>query len=147
MNSYEKLHPLAKKLWVIHGIIAAVIVLGSAVAAGFLFKFWWQVLPAAILSIYWVFLWPAWEMAQWRYLVTTEQVETIHGIFFRTHTVIPINRIQHMDIRQGPLQKKFELAKLTVYTAASVHQIPALSMDIAEQITAELGKAILTEEP
>ncbi len=146
MTSYESLHPSAKKVWVIHGIIAAIIVLGPAVAAVFLFEFWWQVVPAVLLSIYWVFFWPIWEMAQWRYLVTTEQVETIHGIFFRNHTVIPINRIQHMDIRQGPLQKKFGLAKLTIYTAASIHQIPALSMDIAEQIASDLGKVILTED-
>ena len=41
------------------------------------------------------------------------------GVFWRKTIWIPITRVQHTDVSQGPLQRKYSLAKLTVHTAGT----------------------------
>lgn len=39
------------------------------------------------------------------------------GWLYRSVTVIPFNRVQHTEIGQGPIDRYFQLVKLTLYTA------------------------------
>jgi len=39
------------------------------------------------------------------------------GIFFRQTAIVPFNRIQHVEMKQTPLDRKFGLAKLVFFTA------------------------------
>jgi len=41
------------------------------------------------------------------------------GVFWRRTTSIPRSRVQHTDVAQGPLQRSFGLATLTVHTAGT----------------------------
>lgn len=59
------------------------------------------------------------------------------GIFFRSTTIISFNRVQHIEINQGPLDRYFNIAGLTLYTAggsSSDLTIPGLSMEDANRI-------------
>jgi len=49
-------------------------------------------------------------------------------------TLIPMIRVQHVDSSQGPLLKKYRLASVTISTAATVHEIPALDEEEAEEL-------------
>lgn len=42
-----------------------------------------------------------------------------HGWIIRVTEVCPFNRIQHCSVHSGPLERKYRLAALTLYTAAS----------------------------
>ena len=41
------------------------------------------------------------------------------GVFWRKKIVVPRNRVQHTDVTQGPLERKFELSELIVHTAGT----------------------------
>lgn len=60
---------------------------------------------------------------------------TIHrGIFWRSHIALPRIRVQHSDVSQGPLQRRYGVATLKLYTAGSRHtkiELPGLEHDNA----------------
>lgn len=39
------------------------------------------------------------------------------GLIVRTTTALPFNRVQHVDVKQGPIERMFDLASLNIYTA------------------------------
>src|SRR5699024_360874 len=49
-----------------------------------------------------------------------------HGILVVSRILVPMIRVQHVDTKQGPILRKFNLASVTISTAATTHEIPAL---------------------
>lgn len=76
---------------------------------------------------------------RWRFSIDRNQIELSHGIWFRRQTVIPLNRVQHVDTRQGPLLRQMKIAAVAISTAATVHEIPALSVKRAQQVRQEIS--------
>jgi membrane protein YdbS with pleckstrin-like domain len=64
------------------------------------------------------------------------------GVIWQRKIIVPRNRVQHTDVTQGPLMRKFGLAELTVHTAgtrnASV-KLPGIKHDLAEQLRESLA--------
>lgn len=59
------------------------------------------------------------------------------GLLWKSETVIPFNRIQHCEVKQGPVDRLFSLAQLKIFTAggsASDLSIPGLSHEKANSI-------------
>ncbi len=59
------------------------------------------------------------------------------GVFFRSTTVIPYNRIQHAEVKQGPIERKFDLQRLEIYSAGGAGSdlyIPGLPGYRADQL-------------
>lgn len=52
-----------------------------------------------------------------KYAVREKDISYKKGIFFRSLTTVPFNRIQHVEIDQGPIARFFNLASLSVFTA------------------------------
>lgn len=77
-----------------------------------------------------------------------------HGVWWKTVTAIPYNRMQHCEISRGPIENLFGLATLRVYTAggsSSDLSIEGLPLDeaqrVKEHITQRIGQpAILTND-
>ncbi|OYU46213.1 MAG: hypothetical protein CFE44_03335 [Burkholderiales bacterium PBB4] len=46
-------------------------------------------------------------------------VRVCDGVWWRNETWIPIARLQHMDVRQGPLDRWWGMATLSLYTAGT----------------------------
>ena len=68
------------------------------------------------------------------YTMGGDRLRVVRGLLFRSDTVVPFGRVQHIDVDQGPLERMYDLATLTVHTAgshnASVH-LPGLANDDA----------------
>jgi membrane protein YdbS with pleckstrin-like domain len=64
------------------------------------------------------------------------------GVIWQRKIIVPRNRVQHTDVAQGPLMRKYELAELTVHTAgtrnASV-KLLGIKHDLAEQLRESLA--------
>ncbi len=64
------------------------------------------------------------------------------GVFWRKKIIVPRNRVQHTDVNQGPIERKFKLAELIVHTAgtrnASVN-LPGVLFDYAEELRESLS--------
>ncbi len=62
-----------------------------------------------------------------------DRLRVVRGLLFRSDTVVPFGRVQHIDVNQGPLERYFGLATLTLHTAgnhnSSVHLPGLLNAD------------------
>lgn len=62
-----------------------------------------------------------------------------HGLVIHHELVIPIARMQHVDLDRGPVERLFGLARLSVYTAGgrrATVQIPGLLPERAAELRA-----------
>ncbi len=79
---------------------------------------------------------------RWRYEIREQEIELQHGVFVIKRTLVPMVRVQHVDTKQGPILRKYHLSSVTVSTAATVHEIPALEMEEAEEIRLSISKLV-----
>ena len=64
------------------------------------------------------------------------------GVFWRKKIIVPRNRVQHTDVTQGPLQRKYDLAELVVHTAGTRNatvRLPGILHQLAEDIRESLS--------
>lgn len=59
------------------------------------------------------------EWASYRYRVTDDAVEITHGVIVQTLSVLPHRRIQQIDVRRGPVERRLGLATLVLRSAAA----------------------------
>ncbi len=88
-------------------------------------------------------VWPPFQVAAWTYAVREHDLLVQSGVLFRRWSSVPLSRIQHVDTRQGPLERMFGLQRLLVYTAAGVSAdgvIPALTDHEAQRIRDVLSR-------
>lgn len=85
-----------------------------------------------------------------KYALRDRDILFKEGVFWKSESVIPFNRVQHSEVKKGPLDELFSLGKLHVYTAggsSSDLMIPGLSYDIAQNLRDfVLGKQIQYDE-
>lgn len=94
-----------------------------------------------ILLVAWIAWYPG---AKYRHLgwhLDTKGI-TIHaGVFWRAQSSLSRARIQHTDVYQGPLQRRYGIATLKLYTAGSHYsriELPGLSHSTATRLRDEL---------
>ena len=138
----ERLDPRAITVWRITGTLnmlpllvgAGFATLGlSRFGGGSLFFGALPVLAVLALSVGVVGVVPGLRWRRWRYEIRPDEVDLQRGIFWISRTLVPLARIQHVDTRQGPLQRRFGLSTVIFYTAAGPNQIPELSTPVAER--------------
>lgn len=98
--------------------------------------------PSLILYLLISVLFPKLKWQRWRYDINEDSIDLLRGFIFKTRTVIPINRIQHVDTNQGPIYRKYSLSSVKVSTAATTHEIPALSDDIADEVRNKITELV-----
>ncbi|WP_346621073.1 PH domain-containing protein [Blastococcus montanus] len=77
----------------------------------------------------------------YRWEITAEAAYTRTGWLTQTWTLVPISRIQTVDVTRGVLQQMFGLASVAVLTASSqgtVH-IAHLDHDVAQRVAGDLA--------
>ena len=77
-----------------------------------------------------------------RWEVTAEAVYTLTGWLTRTWTLVPVARIQTVDVTRGVLQQLFGLASVAVLTASSqgTVRVPHLEAGVAERVAEDLAR-------
>lgn len=83
---------------------------------------------------------PTLRWKRWRYDVYESEIDLQFGIIVVRRVLIPMIRVQHVDTRQGPLLRKYCLATVTITTAATIHQIPALSEERAALLRDQISR-------
>ena len=67
------------------------------------------------------------------------------GRLWRRETRVPQSRVQHLDLRRGPLQRHFGLSTLVIHTAGTRHSavtINGLAADDAERLRDTLARQV-----
>lgn len=136
----------ARIVWSLRSALIGVPGISAAAAAAVVFQSWlstpavlwtgaaalflWLVLGSAVLPVVW------WRI--WRYQLETDRIEIRRGLLIRKHTSIPMARVQHAESSHGPLLRMFGLSYVQIFTAGSVHQIPALPTDTADTLRSSI---------
>ena len=71
------------------------------------------------------------------YCVREQDITLFKGLIFKNIITQPICRIQHIEVKRGPIDRKVGLAKLHVYSAGDISQtfeIPGLALETANSI-------------
>ncbi len=106
----------------------------------------WLLLLASFLLL--AYRWPAARHRHLRYLVEEDGLRIRRGVFWRKVIWIPITRVQHTDVSQGPVQRKFGLGTLTVHTAGTAGasiSLAGLEHGIASRLSDHLRPARATD--
>jgi membrane protein YdbS with pleckstrin-like domain len=124
--------------WIVSAVLGAVSfipVFSIALAALFSRNVGWA--PAILLLVLWVIAngalawhlqrWPAIAHRHTSYRVDQQGIEIRRGVVWRKVINVPRSRVQHTDVSQGPLERRYGLGTLVVYTAGTDHARVALS--------------------
>ncbi len=98
--------------------------------------------PAIILYIITVFVFPPLRWKRWKYDLTENEIDLQRGFIIQKRTIVPINRIQHVDTSQGPIYRKLGLSSVKVSTAATTHEIPALDDETAMEVRNKISQLV-----
>lgn len=75
--------------------------------------------PVALLAAWLVLRVPLQRFHAKGYAVGDDRLRVVRGLMFRSDSVVPFGRVQHIDLDQGPLERMYDLATLTVHTAGT----------------------------
>lgn len=78
------------------------------------------------------------KMRSIRYELHPLHLEMMTGMFFKKREAVPIERIQHVEVKEGPMSRKFGIQSVKISTAGTTHQIPLLLEKDAEALRKEL---------
>ena len=146
-------HPLdvrAIRLWRLEGLIfalggwLALLAVGcllwavSSVPVTGILLFWLLVLGVSVSLVIW---WPQKCYASWSYCLEPRTLELRHGVVWKVSVLIPLSRVQHVDLHRNPLERRLGLASLQIHTAGTrdaSHQLPALDGEKATDLRQRL---------
>jgi hypothetical protein len=77
----------------------------------------WLALVA--LSVWFSLWYPPRLYETWGYRIDAKVLETRSGRMFQRARLLPLSRLQHVDIERGPLERMFGLASLVLHTAGT----------------------------
>ncbi|MDE2942683.1 MAG: PH domain-containing protein [Gemmatimonadota bacterium] len=116
----------------IGGIVTGCISLPLGIAVGLL----WAVagpppgVVAGLVSVWsaitvglgwWLYRWPVLHHRHASYAVHPDGIEIRKGVIWRQAISVARSRVQHTDVSQGPLERKYGLGTLGIYTAGTDH--------------------------
>lgn len=162
LHASRALAPAVQKLWrislLLQAIVPSLVVGGVAwlvtrdhealgtrigIIAGAALAPW---LLAAVLAV----RLPPRRYGAWRYQLGADALRLERGVMFRSESVVPYTRIQHVDTNQGPIERSLGLASVTVHTASgssSSLTIPGLLPTDAEALREQLAQLAGMVEP
>ena len=144
----NKIPVQGKRVWQIYGstyaLLALLVVVGGGVITYFTDGPVW--IYAVLLFIWAIFasmfvvVFPTIRHKVWRYEVREKEIEIQSGLFVVKNTLIPMVRVQHVDTAQGPILKRYNLADISISSAATTHTIPFLFVDDADALRAKISE-------
>lgn len=101
--------------------------------------------PAIAIGMWLVLIAPARKFAYWGFALDDRELQVAHGWLMRMHTIVPIGRVQHIDVSQGPIERLCGVATVVLHTAGTDHSrvaVPGLSRGAAEGVRDRIRAAI-----
>ena len=103
-----------------------------------------------VLATLWLILiWAPKTAGRLQYLLRDDDINLQKGFIYWRQVSVACNRIQHMEVSQGPLERYLGLATLSVFTAGTLGsdmKLPGLKLETATNIKSRLLDKINAEE-
>lgn len=93
--------------------------------------------PVAMFGLFSIIFLAPQRWRRWGYAFTARELHVARGWLWRVHTVVPVARVQHIDVIQGPIERANGVATLSLHTAGSENSLvllPGLTRERAEAI-------------
>jgi membrane protein YdbS with pleckstrin-like domain len=135
--------------WLLLALMVSGVILLLQAWRGSHWVFWTLLTAVALLFLACWCLLPL-QVRRTRFLLRTQDFLLQSGVLLRKAVLIPLQRVQHVTITQGPLQKRFGLATLKVYTAGGYDAEAALAdieYPLAQTLSEQLGRLIPKGDP
>ncbi len=138
---WNPMHPLYARAIRAMTLIVLVVVAIAISVVSFLASFPWFVvvmlytllLIAGIYSM----VWPGIAVPRRGYALRDKDILFRKGVIWRSVTAVPFNRIQHVETSSTPMDRRYGLATLQLFTAGGSSgdlKIDGLGKDVAEQL-------------
>lgn len=146
---YEKLSKNALRCMYAAGVVTGGILLAVIGAVDYFWVFpedvvigKWISLGAAILILFDACVSPWFRYNRYRYGIDEECIDIREGYLFIKRQIVPIERLHKLQIRTGPIDRAFHVAKVIVTTAGGDVTISFLERERAEEIAGSLRRRI-----
>lgn len=106
------------------------------------------VVPIALIALAAIVRLPMRRHMARGYAMSGDRLRVVRGILFRSDTIVPFGRVQHIDVDQGPLERFFGIATLTLHTAGTHNSsvtLPGLEHGLAMEMREEIRSHIKRE--
>ncbi|MEO1167485.1 MAG: PH domain-containing protein [Pseudomonadota bacterium] len=110
----------------------------------------WIIGAGIFLYMATILLLPERRYRRWGYRQEGQGIRIASGLIVRRETVVPYDRVQHIDISRGPIERFFGVAMLTLHTAGSYNStvdLPGLAHEDAERMRDEIRTFIRHDLP
>lgn len=77
-----------------------------------------------------------------KYSIDDKSVEVYRGIYFISHEIVPIKRMQQVNINQGPINKLLKLSNIDVITSGGQVELKYIKEEEVEEIASLLRDKI-----
>ncbi len=149
-DGWQPLPPRALNLFVlVNALTGAIIALGALIPIGLLMPSRGLALAAALLvlvALPSLGLWLARKQYRYtRWKLDADGFALRRGNLWRSETRVPASRVQHLDLKHGPLERRYKLATLVVHTAGtrdSAVSVTGLDEDDAARLRDRLALQI-----
>ena len=99
---------------------------------------WGVTVMTTAFLIFWFITWFNHKSAKViSYAIRQHDIVLKSGVFWRKETIQPLKRVQHVELTQGPIDKRYGLAKIKLFsagTAMSTYVIPGLEYQLGLRI-------------
>ena len=105
-------------------------------------------IPLLVLLLYPVLVAPGRRYRAWGYAMDADELRIARGVWTRIETIVPLARVQHVDVSQGPIERTFGVCRLVLHTAGTAHSqvvLPGLTRETAEAMRSEIRAHIRQE--
>lgn len=85
-----------------------------------------------------------------KYSINNHSVEVYKGIYFISHEIVPIKRMQQVNISQGPINKFLKLSNIDVITSGGQVQLKYIKEIEADEIASllrdKINESVISEQ-
>jgi membrane protein YdbS with pleckstrin-like domain len=138
---WQQVHPrYARRMQLERALVVAAIAIATlatnlliGVPLSKVFMLWLTLFAIAVPLL----SWPLISVPRRGYVVRDKDIVFRSGGIWRSVTAVPFNRVQHVETSNTPLDRKFDLANLQIFTAGGSGgdlTISGLGADTAEQL-------------
>jgi membrane protein YdbS with pleckstrin-like domain len=104
--------------------------------------------PVLLIALALIIRVPATRYNARGYQISADRLRVVRGLMFRSDTVVPFGRVQHLDVHQDPIDRFFGIATLTLHTAGNQNagvSLPGLGAALAAEMREEIRGHIRRE--
>jgi uncharacterized protein len=145
----QRLAPAARIAWRAQWIgVCIVAALVIAAMSGVIPDGWsgpvWALL--AVVAVVGAAVVPELRWRRWRWEVRDREIDLQRGVLVFRRTLIPMERVQHVETERGLIDQAFALATVKIHTAAGGHEIPLLTEGDAGRLRAHIAELARTTD-